>query len=74
TSGAVLLTVLSSTAHCATLLTTLGHAARNGPSLPTAGSLAHSSGRPRLPTNHPLAPSPTASAIWQSRPRLHSLH
>jgi hypothetical protein len=61
--GAVLLTVLSSTAHCSTFLTTLG------PSLATAGFLAYSSGPPRLPAN-----CPAASAMRQPRPQLRPPH
>jgi hypothetical protein len=65
-TGATLLTVMGSTAHCSTLLTPLGYVARNGPSLGTAGSLAHSSRPPCVPTNHP-----TASAMWQPCRQLH---
>lgn len=55
--------LLSSTAHYLTLLTSLCYAARNHPSLITAGSLAQSPCSPCLLANHPTAPSPTGSAM-----------
>jgi hypothetical protein len=74
TSGATLLTTQGSTVHYSILSTTLG----DGPSLASpataagTGSSAHSSDPPRSSTNHPMAP--TASAMWQSRLRLHPPH